>query len=329
MRARDIFEEATHVGEPLQGHEAQVRQVPGLPPPHRAWLGADGDERPVAYFEIAPGQTSDFSVSQVISVQCVSVQEPSGHGEVSTVKLTCHEVALAVVFYSFVDEILDRASESQDTLQLINGAASEWRSLLLVARSPLTEQAAAGLYGELRFLEDTTRALGPSTVGLWQRTPREIHDFIGDTARVEVKTSAFQNRAAVTIHGLKQLQVPEAATLTLAVAEVQRHGGEHLDDVIERILKLGIERDILAQKLRDARYVMGMPGGSDFSFTLLSWRYWEILPTSTLLSRSTLPDEIANAVSSVSYTLDLSSLGPAQSDFDRRRLKPVDGATPW
>lgn len=326
MRARDFFSEAAGPGEVLDIHEAHVRKVPGRASPHRVWLGNDIEKRAVAYFEIEAGPTASFSVSQVISVLTTDVKEPTGSDPVNTVKLTCHEPGLSAVFFAFLDEIIERTGADRDALRLINEAAAEWRSLLLLARSQLTVHKAAGLYGELRFLEDSLTAIGAPALTLWQRTPQEMHDFIAETARVEVKTSAFQNRAAVTIHGLKQLQVPEGASLTLAVAEIQRHGGEFIDDVVERILDLGAERDVLTQKLQDAGYVIGMPGARENTFLLLSWRYWEIVPACAVLSRSTLPDAIANAVSAVSYTLDLSSLGPAETVFNYHRLLPPVGS---
>lgn len=319
MKVAGIFADVAAGGQALHGNEAQVMAVPGFDAPRRAWFGIDIERHPVAYFEVPPDTVTSFSVSKTISVLTLDVTDLAGD-RLTTVKLTCHEAQLAEVFYSFLEDVLERLDGSRSVTGVITACAADWRSLLQIAGAPLSESAAAGLYGELRFLEDAVRALGPVALETWQRSERDVHDFIADGARVEVKTSAFQNRAAVTVHGLKQLEPPQGATLTLAVAEVQRHGGETLDSVVERLLELGVERDVLVDKLAGAKYVIGMPGASEHTFSLLSWRCWEIDEGTPVLNASALPAGVSEAISSVTYSLDLGSLGAPAEAFDHHRL---------
>lgn len=325
MKAADVFTHAMAGGQQLLGNEAQVSAVASRSEPHRAWFGKDSEERPVAYFEVAGNITSEFSVSRVIDVRTLTVDPDDDDGEVQTLKLTCHEPKLADVFYAFMDEVLSRTADGSSTVDVITAAASEWRSLLQVATAELSESAAAGLYGELRFLEAALQALGPSALDHWQRSEQDIHDFVADGTRVEVKTSVLQNRSAVTVHGLKQLEPPMDATLTIAVAEVQRHGGEGLDAVIDRIQEFSIDRQKFQSKLLGAKYVQGMPGGSEHTFTLLSWRYWDVTDETPVLNVSSLPQVTVDAISAVGYTLDLGALGPADERFDFQRLSANEG----
>lgn len=324
MRAADVFSHAMCGGQQLLGNEAQVSAVPARPKPRRAWFGKDNVGHPVAYFEVVRSISSEFSVSRVIDVRTLTVEPNDDGGEVETIKLTCHESKLADVFYAFMDEVLSRTADGSDTIDVITAAASEWRSLLQVATSELSESAAAGLYGELRFLEAALDVLGPSALDNWQRSEQDIHDFIADGARVEVKTSAFQNRSAVTVHGLKQLDPPLGATLTIAVAEVQRHGDEGVETVIDRILEFPIDRETFRTKLLGAKYVRGMPGSSEHTFTLQSWRFWDITAETPVLNVSALPQATVDAISAVSYTLDLGVLGPAHETFDFHRLASAE-----
>lgn len=325
MSAADVFRAALAEGISLAGNEAQVLRVPVRGDIYRAWFGHDAAQRPVAYFEARGHESPSFSVSKVIAVEPMQV-EPEGGGEpVHVIKLTCHASQLAQVFFAFMDEILVRLSASAAPEIVIPAAASEWRSLLQTALSPISEATAAGLYGELKFLENTVRVLGGDALWTWQRSGFDAHDFIGDDARVEVKTSSFQNRAAVTVHGLKQLEVPIATTLTLAVGEVQKSGDDSVDSVIERLLPLVSEREDLLRKLQRVGYVPGMPGASAYTFTLLSWRYWEITSDTSVLNRSSLPQTTADAISNISYSLDLGSLGPAEEAFDHARLHRRSG----
>ncbi|MBB3668525.1 PD-(D/E)XK motif protein, partial [Garicola koreensis] len=156
----------------------------------------------------------------------------------------------------------------------------------------------------------------------WQKDGQDIHDFIADDVRVEVKTSAFQNRQAVSIHGLKQLAAPESADLVLAVAEIEKHGnGETLDDVVDRILDQGTELGMMSEKLAAAGFVRGMTSADEEQrFTLRSWRYWEITGGLPVLNLEAVGAEVALAISDVRYSLNLSSLGESRETFDWSRF---------
>lgn len=320
MSATELFDNAAGRGELLGGSEANVTLAPSSEAPHRAWLGTDGHGFPAAYFEVTDDDSTHFSVSRVINVRTVTVEDHLSREHIATLKVTCHDPRLNAVFHVFIDEVLAKLGEETSALEIIRTAASEWRSLLQVANSGLPESALVGLYGELRFLESLVEALGPSALETWQRTPQDVHDFITDRARVEVKTSAFQNRTEITVHGLRQLEPPTDATLTLAVAEVQRHGSETLDFVVDRILRLGVDRELFTHKLASIGYVQGMPGASEESFSLISWRYWEIDTRTPVLNKSAVSTATADSIGSLSYSLSLSALGDSLSDFDYLRL---------
>ncbi|GGF50585.1 hypothetical protein GCM10010922_28110 [Microbacterium sorbitolivorans] len=304
----------------LGNAEAQVSPVPGLPEGRRAWTGKDDLSRAAAYFEITSDERLSFRVSEVIDVTTINVRDEKTEEEITTVKLVCNDRRLDGVFNVFVDEVCDSLQTETDVVNVIATSAGEWRNLLQVARSPLSESALAGLYGELRFLEALVGDVGVSAIRTWQRSNRDVHDFIGASARVEVKTSSFQNRAAVTVHGLRQLQLPVSGTLTLAVAEVQRQGEDPIDAVIGRIQDLGVPIDELRAKLAMAGYVQGMSDELEASFSLVGWRYWEITRASPVLSASALEDSVALAVSDLVYSLDLSALPAPAATFDFIRL---------
>lgn len=320
MIARDIFAQATGSSVNLFGGEATVSRVPNLGTPNRVWFGYDNDNLAVAYFECLEDKALTFAVSEAILVKNAVVDDEHSGDRVATIKVSCLDRKLIEVFYGFMDEVIGKLEPHTDVLQSLISAAAEWRSLLQIASSPLTESHAVGLYGELRFLEEAINTLGPGAVDLWQRSDRDVHDFISSDARVEVKCSSFQDRAAVTIHGLRQLEPPLKSSLTLAVAEVQKHGSESIDDVLARIIAMGTDLETLTQKLLLSRYVMGMPSASEYKFDLLSWRYWEITGGLSVLNKSAIEEHIANAISSVSYALNLSAIGVPKQNFDFQRL---------
>lgn len=317
--AEDIFEKARLEGEPLAVGVAAV-VVADESGSRRTWLGYQEGPSAAAYFETSSERRISFSVSQVISVESVEVDDDQTRARLQALKVVCHDPRLDKVFFVFIDEVRSAIDDTVDVAEVVQSAASDWRRLLQVAMTEMPESVAAGIYGELRFLEGAVERLGPSAVESWQRTARDMHDFTGDFARVEVKTSAFQDRSAVTIHGLRQLEPPLTGTLTLAVAEIQRHGADSLDQVAERLRHSGADHAMLTDKLFEAGYVEGMPGSDEFTFGLRSWRYWEIDGNASVLNRSAVTEVVADAVSSLSYSLNLGSLGESASAFDYSRL---------
>lgn len=320
MKATELFENAQVNGTGLHGQEASVTQVAGLGPPFRVWLGTDSGQNYVAYFELSEKPMSEFRVSNAISVQPATVQELVTQDTVRTAKVMCHESSLNHVFATFIEDVLQSLTLESDVVDTITIAAQGWRELVQIARAGLSESAAAGLFGELKFLVQLIQHVGPEGLESWQRSPHDVHDFITNDARVEVKTSAFQNRSAITIHGLRQLEPPHGSTLTLAVAEVQKHGEDSLDDVVFELLETGINRQTLQSKLADAGYIPGMPSTSSMTFTVLSWRFWTIDPSTPVLNKSAVSLPVADAIGSLSYVLNLSALGDGAESFDFKLL---------
>lgn len=316
MSAADAFSRAAAFGEPLSSNDARVAEVGGTPAMRRVWLGADFEGRPVAYFETPELPTDDYAVSKTIAVSGAVFGLQGVDSQLTALKLVCLDTRLKAVFQTFIDDLLRQLDKCETVPALIQRSAAEWRTLLQIANSGLSQAEATGLYGELRFLENAVSAIGPSAVETWQRSPSDAHDFISGTSRVEVKTSRFQDRSAVTIHGLRQLEPPVNADLTLAVAEVQLHGsGDTISDVVVRLLACDVDSELLTKKLAEAGFVSGMPD-ADYTFTLLSWRYWAINEESAVLNRSAVGEAVASGVSDLRYVLSLSALGEPSSDFN-------------
>lgn len=317
MSVRETIALAQKLGQSIGENEARVAPVDTNSAGQRAWFGTDQFDRPVAYFEVGDQSLAPFAVSQVIEVFPVSTTIGNPPESVETAKVTCKEPRLDDVFIAFMDEVASQL-DTRSSVDVLLSCAAEWRTLLRIAKSGMSKEAATGLYGELRFLEELIVQNGPAAISAWQRDGKDIHDFVGDATSVEVKTSTFQNQHTVTIHGLKQLEPPANGTLWLAVAEVDRHGtGETIDAVVDRILDLGVPLDLIKAKLEAVGFVRGMHISDEpLLLTLRSWRFWPIDKTSPVLTTRTVGEEISTAVSNVRYSLHLGALGEAAEVFD-------------
>lgn len=321
MTVRESFESAKRSGARLLNNESTVTQISSSGTLTRTWLGYDASDNAVAYFEMSAELPTPFSVSQVITVESLRTKSPQTQETIVALKISCHSKKLERVFQGFIDAILLKQPTHEDVVTTVTTAATEWRSLLQMATSDLSENQAIGLYGELMFLEQAIQNIGPEAIDYWQKSARDIHDFIAPGARVETKTSSFQNKMSVTVHGLKQLSVPADSTLTLAVADIQKHGDkDSLAGVIERILNLNVNYEVFSQKLNDSGVVIGMSALEEYGFTLLSWRFWDLDADSPVLSNSTLPEQVRDAVSDVRYSLNLGSLGKSYSQYPWTRI---------
>ncbi|WCE40421.1 PD-(D/E)XK motif protein [Brevibacterium sp. BDJS002] len=321
MRIDSVLSEALDYGQVLGEHEARVAPVPGLEVGSRVWIGTDNEDRHVAYFEVAGERFNAFAVSEVLEVSWVATAV-GDESDLQTAKVICRDGRLNDVFLSLIEDVVSQLGEG-DSLDVLLGSVAAWRRLLQIVDNGLPEAAAAGLYGELLFLEILVENCGPQQVNIWQISENDVHDFIGTEVRAEVKTSSFQNQQSVTVHGLKQLDAVSGADLFLAVAEIQRHGnGETIDDVVSRLLDRGVDIDALSKKLEARGFVRGMSSATalEKTFDLQSWRFWPITSASPVISASSLGAATTTAVADVSYSLNLSSLGEAMSSLDWNRF---------
>lgn len=324
---RELFEKARHVGSGgWLASEYGVTEFPGRPAGARVWAGFGGEGLLAAFFECADDQDLKVDISQTISVTTASISNEVGD-RLHAIQVQCIDSRLNDVFFTFIDDVLSAIDAGQTVAGALGSTAAEWRSLLALAKQRISEQQLRGLFGELCFLKGLAEELGPAALECWTGPEKGRHDFVGPGASVEMKTSSLQNRQAVTIHGLRQLEPAEGATLTLGVAEVEPHPqGSLLDDLVASLIQTGMDREVLRARLASAGFVQGMPDAANRRFQLVGMKFWEITDDSPVLRRSALPEEIVNAVSDLRYSLDLGALGKGfATEFDFSRLSG-DGA---
>lgn len=315
MDLHGVLSRALEYGRWLGENDARVAAVPGLEPGHRVWFGADHTGRRVAYFEIGTERFDSFAVSKVLEVTPVDTKIEGDESHVRAAKVICRDDRLNDVFIALMEDVVSKLGPSSSLRVLLNSIAT-WRRLLQLAGQGMSNEAAAGLYGELRFLEELVDRRGPQAIEVWQVNANDIHDFVDSRLRVEVKTSSFQNHHAVTIHGLKQLDAQGEDVLYLAVAEVQTGAQpDSLDGVVNRLLEGQVDPELLSRKLEERGFTRGMSSvaSTDQTFSVQSWRFWQISPDSPVLSASRVGTAVASAVANVTYSLNLSSLGEADT----------------
>ncbi|MCJ2194869.1 PD-(D/E)XK motif protein [Kaistella montana] len=320
-RMREAFARVANEPSAWSASEFHVVEVQGRPVGRRVWVGKDQLSTPTAFFESGDDRLLNIEVSQAIRLASATIQNELGDA-LRAVQIRCLEPRLEGVFHTFLEDVIASVDAGGTVYDALASTVREWRRLLMIAREGISEQALKGLYGELSILRQIVAVHGASALPLWEGPERGRHDFVGDVVSMEVKTAALQNRQAVTIHGLRQLEPSEGSDLYLAVTEVDPHPrGELLSDLVEEIVDAGVDESGMRKRLAALGYVVDMPGTEDHRFKLVSTKYWHITESTPVLRRSVLPEAVVNAVSDLSYSLDLSALGDGFSEeFDFTRI---------
>lgn len=314
---RALFDQARRAPGSQAGNALAVVQGNGKYG-QRSWFGFDADKRPTAVFETNEALGSPYGISGAVTVEPKKVQDQVGGGnnEELALVLTCLDPSLETAFISFLEDIIERIADDSAVIASVANAANQLRRLLSLQKSALGEEAALGLFGELSFLHRLAEVFGPQAVDMWTGPANKQHDFTTTWACTEVKTSAFQNRSEITVHGLKQLAPLADLPLTLAVADVEKGTGNTVDELIDELAAFGITHGMLFPLLEKAGFAYGMKGADSLRFSLQRWRFWEISADSPVLSYVHLDDATVNAIGNVRYSLNLSSLGEPSEDFN-------------
>ncbi len=160
-----------------------------------------------------------------------------------------------IVACHLFDEMIQLLEEGAPPGEVGHQALQHWRDLLAQpAGSIMSENALAGLFGELEVLEAIVERGGE--VDYWTGWNRDHQDFRLPGLTVEVKATTSANYRRVQIHGLGQLDDPEdGSTLILVLKRLERsQSGRSLPDIIESIVKAGVSRAILLDRLSRVGY---------------------------------------------------------------------------
>lgn len=163
--------------------------------------------------------------------------------------------AADVVIEHLLDEMVQLLIAGHPPGDVGRTALRNWRDLL--ARppgSPLSEDALVGLFGELELLASILRHGG--RLDHWTGWQHDHCDFRLPGLVIEVKSTTSANYRRVRIHGLAQLADPEdGSDLILVLKRLELSPtGRSVPDLVEDIVRLGVSRAMLLDRLSNLRY---------------------------------------------------------------------------
>lgn len=231
--------------EHQMGERGAERVYVELPNHDGVVLGLDVDGRITVDIACATEDVDPDDQSAAVQIRSV----PNG------CRLTIQATSYRLTAAAFVEAVLAHLAAGGPRGATARVVLNEWRDLL--ARppgSPLSDDALTGLYGELEVLERVVRSGGSLTH--WTGWNLDHSDFRLPRLAVEVKSTTSADFRRVEIHGLGQLADPEdGSDLVLVLRRLEASPtGRSLPDLVDAIVRLGVSRAELLERLSCVRY---------------------------------------------------------------------------
>jgi hypothetical protein len=236
----------------------------------------------------------------------------TGEGPRWFAELVCLRGDLNGVFGALCVDVLARLeSAPRQPERTLHETLGEWRALFSGSGQLLSVRRLAGLFGELtvllRLLERSDHALAA-----WVGPQGDRHDFTWSGHAVECKTSLADEGRRVRVHGLDQLEPPDAGRLLLAFLRVDGSPveGVSVPELVERALPLVDGADLMNRlelvgyRPDDAEHY------SKIRFTALDDLWFEVEGDFPGLTTGSFVGGPPTEVTDVDYTLDLSRAVP-------------------
>lgn len=217
-----------------------------------------------------------------------------------------------MIFTPMANQIFAGVSvQGRKPIDVVVETINEFRGALKPLKPDLTLAEQIGLFGEIWVLRNVLIPnIGARACFLWSGPEAERHDFIGDGAHIEVKTTT-KSEDKHDISRIDQLRAPSGKRLLLASIQLEKtEGGERtlatlIDEVIVALGIDGKAIDAFESRLAKMRWHDGLRQSSELKkFNLRDAQFFEVEG-----SFPRLPDDYVppRGITAIKYTIDISS----------------------
>lgn len=232
-----------------------------------------------------------------------------------------------MIFTPMVNQIFAGVSvQGRKPIDVVVDTIEEFRGALKPLKPALTLSEQIGLIGETWVLRNAMIPnIGTRACLLWSGPDAERHDFIGDKAHIEVKTTT-RSEDRHEISRLDQLRAPHDKKLLFASIQLERsEGGDMtlatlIDSVIADLGTDGHAIDAFQSRLARVRWHDGLRQSGELKrFSLRDVQFFEVDG-----SFPRMPDDYVppRGIVAIRYTIDLSS----RSVLDRGAVNRIIGS---
>jgi hypothetical protein len=278
----------------LQGNGTLVELVdPAIP---SCLLGVDQDG--VLHLMIATGDEPDELPQALEAVTAQVIETDRIYLDI------CAKAHYEMVFTPMANQIFAGvAVQGRKPIDVVVDTIEEFRGALKPLKPDLSLIEQIGLFGEIW-------AIGSKACYLWSGPDSERHDFIGDEAHIEVKTTT-KSEDRHEISRMDQLRAPDGKRLLFASIQLEKsEGGEKtiatlIDEVVEMLGVDGKAIDAFEARLAKMRWHDGLRQSSGLKkFNLRDAQFFEVEGTFPRLPDNYVPPR---GITAIKYTIDVSS----------------------
>lgn len=275
-------------------------------------LGIDPESR--LYLLIAIDEESEESLPDLQAIRVCVIQAEKTY---LTVSARGHYES---IFTPLVNRIITALLvQRRNAFDAVRSIIEEFRQALKSSTPEMSASEQIGLFGELwvlwRILLPT---IGPRAFFLWSGPLRERHDFVGDSAHIEVKTTTgSEDRHEIS--RLDQLRVPPGKKLLFASIKLERtlDGAETIATKIDEILSILGQDGAVIEEFESKIASMGWTSNMRQSSSLLRFNFRDVLVFEVEGSFPRLPDDYVppRGITGIRYTINISSRS-SLADFE-------------
>jgi hypothetical protein len=210
------------------------------------------------------------------------------------------------------------AVQGRKPIDAVADAIAEFRGAMKPLKAAMTLSEQVGLIGEIWVLRNVLiPAIGPRACRLWSGPRAERHDFVGERAHIEVK-STTRSEDRHEISRLDQLRAPAEKQLLLASVQLERTDAGDvtlatlIDGVVEDLGTNGYAISEFQSRLAAAQWHDGLRQSSELHrFSLRDAQFFAVEGTFPRMPDDYIPPR---GIVSIRYTIDLSARSVLDTD---------------
>jgi hypothetical protein len=221
-------------------------------------------------------------------------------------------------YYDFTNKLLNYLGEGLNLEDSFYKAFDEWKAFLHIKGSALTIEEQYGLLAELFVLCDLIENLKPKDAFLSWRGPFKELDFKFQNLDIEVKATLKKKHEHI-INGLDQLlRVKDKLGLISFCLTRVDSGGESLPDLVlkvEDLLQKYPVQLLEFRRLLHEELNYNLADEDDYitnRFEIREVNYFDILDNTPVFTSKNLSEPLADNITKIQYTLDLTNLQSIQ-----------------
>jgi len=217
-----------------------------------------------------------------------------------------------MIFTPMVNQIFSGvAIQGRKPIDVVIETIEEFREALRPRKLDLTLSEQIGLFGEIWvLLYVLIPKIGPQACFLWSGPDAERHDFIGNGAHIEVKTTT-RSENKHEISRMDQLRAPLGKRLIFASIQLEKSAGAEksvatlIDEVTEALGSNGRAINAFESRLVKLHWHDGLRQSSELKkFNVRDVHFFEVEGSFPRLPDDYIPPR---GITAIRYTIDISS----------------------